>query len=276
MKFKFPKLSKDMKFLTMGSCFAGEIRRYLMRNGLTVYPIYEPDGNRKIQEDRPRDLIWYTPNSILQEVLFWTSNIYEAMDKEYWDYGTRIQYPYRRMVLDHDKSALDKKIDHLDNVIKFGFDVADVFIFTFGHIESWLTMKGRCACLEPVTDIYKYAKFHLLSYKECLQIFIDIEHHIHLKKPSAILIYTLSPVPMLKTYRDMDVSIANCESKSILRAALSEFFNLKKENTYYFPSYEFVSRYGISALRDDNRHIKDDIIEAVVKDLFLKGSSWEI
>jgi tetratricopeptide (TPR) repeat protein len=54
------------------------------------------------------------------------------------------------------------------------------------------------------------------------------------------VIFTVSPVPLSATFTEADVAVANCYSKSVLRAAVealvSEFDHIE-----YFPSYESVT-----------------------------------
>lgn len=51
---------------------------------------------------------------------------------------------------------------------------------------------------------------------------------------------TVSPVPMTQTFREMDVTIANAYSKSVLRTA-TEHAVFEYGNVHYFPSFESVA-----------------------------------
>ncbi|TLY53133.1 MAG: hypothetical protein E6K53_01930 [Gammaproteobacteria bacterium] len=61
---------------------------------------------------------------------------------------------------------------------------------------------------------------------------------------------------------------ANCVSKSILRAALDEFFrahaSLVGKDLFYFPSYEFVTNLFGSPFQEDNRHLNSYVTGTIM------------
>jgi hypothetical protein len=85
------------------------------------------------------------------------------------------------------------------------------------------------------------------------------------------MLVTVSPVPLLITFRDMDVLVANAYSKSVQRAALDEFV-LGKEGVDYFPSYEFVTLSNPAAAwsRGDYRHVSSDVVNRIMSDVLLR------
>ena len=75
-------------------------------------------------------------------------------------------------------------------------------------------------------------------------------------------------MPLLATFRDMDVLVANAYSKSVQRAALDEFL-LDKSGVDYFPSYEFVtlSNPTVAWSRGDYRHVSQDVINRIMSNV---------
>jgi hypothetical protein len=77
----------------------------------------------------------------------------------------------------------------------------------------------------------------------------------------------LSPIPLAATFRNQSCITSNYASKSILRAALDEFLReSEKHNTsiFYFPAYEIVNELFFNKYENDKRHLKSDIINAIM------------
>ena len=84
------------------------------------------------------------------------------------------------------------------------------------------------------------------------------------------MLITVSPVPLLATFRNMDVLVANSYSKSVQRAALDEFL-LDKEGMDYFPSFEYVtlSDPNFAWKSKDYRHPTDDVVKRIMDNVVL-------
>ena len=78
------------------------------------------------------------------------------------------------------------------------------------------------------------------------------------------VVITVSPVPLLATFTNEDCVVANELSKSTLRAVAGYFTN-KYEYVDYFPAYEMVRHLGISAYRDDNIHVRYELIKIITE-----------
>ena len=87
--------------------------------------------------------------------------------------------------------------------------------------------------------------------------------------PNAKIIFTLSPIPLVATFRDESCIVANAASKSILRAALDEFIRIDLNGAdpdlYYFPAFEIISELFPARFLDDGRHLQPFIVPAVMK-----------
>lgn len=84
--------------------------------------------------------------------------------------------------------------------------------------------------------------------------------------PNIRIIVTVSPVPLLATFRSeqVNVVVANCEAKSVLRVAGQEFAN-QNDNVTYFPAYEAVMYGSREQYREDGRHIHPDAIDRAMR-----------
>jgi len=119
-------------------------------------------------------------------------------------------------------------------------------ILTLGYVETWFDTKlGLYLNVAPPMQAIKAEparfEFRVLSYHDILAGLDELHALLtkHRTKPLKMLV-TVSPVPLLATFRDMDVLVANAYSKSVQRAALDEFL-LDKAGVDYFPSYEIIT-----------------------------------
>lgn len=258
------EITAETKVCAMGSCFANEIRNTLMSRGLSVYPT----GNR-----RAGMFFLYTPMSLLQEARLAFGEIHrQATDVWSNPEGTLWQDPYRRYVIAPSESELHRLSVTQDQIMLESFMEADAFIFTLGHIEAWRLSSGFWACIEPTKPRCGSATFQLLTFDDCVWAIRSLIHIIRKYRPAASITFTISPVPFFRTYRPrMDVSIANVESKSTLRAALGQVLR-EDTSLHYFPAYEFVIEKGGGAFKEDRKHIRAEIISEII-DQFV---SWHV
>src|SRR5205085_3309285 len=104
-----------------------------------------------------------------------------------------------------------------------------------GLIETWRSpVTGNTFRQIPHPAIFPTLEpaFHRLTVAEMLD---DLERiravvHDHL---GAELVVTTSPVPLHTTFTALDVRIANVESKSRIRAAVSEFVERHPDVRYF-------------------------------------------
>lgn len=95
--------------------------------------------------------------------------------------------------------------------------------------------------------------------------------------PKIVVFLTLSPVPLNHSFWSDSVVVADCESKSTIRAALTEYFRDPPKNVHYWPAFEIVRWLGVHRPghygADDGllRHVSKDVVKVVV-DLFIE--SW--
>ena len=83
----------------------------------------------------------------------------------------------------------------------------------------------------------------------------------------ATLVVTTSPVPLHSTFTKLDVRIANMESKSRIRAAVSEFVE-RHPDVRYFHSYEMVmtAERQSDYFREDGRHVHRHAVKYIVSE----------
>ena len=140
------------------------------------------------------------------------------------------------------------------------FNETDVFILTLGLSEVWYD--------EPTGGVFwrtlpkdKYDperhKFRVSTVEENRENLREIYRLIRKHRPDAKVILTLSPIPLVTTFRDESCISANSVSKAVLRVAIDEVMREFKEegHLFYWPSYEIVADIFNYPFKEDRRHL---------------------
>jgi hypothetical protein len=158
---------------------------------------------------------------------------------------------------------------HLQQVLQV-IRSADVFIFTLGLTEAWLSAYDGAvfpACPGTIAGTFdpRLHKFHNFSVRDVIQDLEDLTDLLTQINPRVRLILTVSPVPLVATATGQHVLLANTYSKSVLRVAASAAV-AARQDVAYFPAYELVS--GPQAPHDsygpDRREPTQAAIDAVM------------
>jgi hypothetical protein len=87
------------------------------------------------------------------------------------------------------------------------------------------------------------------------------------RKPGVPIIFTVSPVPLVATFRPVSCMAANSVSKAIVRVAVDELVRGHADDPllFYWPSYEIVMDvYGPAAFKEDRRHILTPVVARIM------------
>lgn len=134
---------------------------------------------------------------------------------------------------------------HIAKVKQF-FSEVQLFIFTLGLTECWIhnELDGTVFPTAPGVIAGEYNSSKYIFYNlNTANVVDDLENFwTELKEinPNVKMILTVSPVPLAATASNNHILVANTYSKSVLRAAASDFIMHKKDVTY-FPSYEIIN-----------------------------------
>jgi hypothetical protein len=85
-------------------------------------------------------------------------------------------------------------------------------------------------------------------------------------RPDAKVIFTLSPIPLVATFRPVSCITANSVSKGILRVALDDVLrDIGQEgHAFYWPSYEIVTDIFDWQWMPDRRHVKVEVLDFIM------------
>lgn len=272
-------IEADDTIYAIGSCFARNVERALEEAGKRVLSReFELGDVGESLGDAANFFNKYSIHSVTNEIRWALERdtfpgedvIYPMGKGRYCDPQlgmARLDFPMEKI--------LEFRHRYLDAVASVA--EADVIILTLGYVETWYDRKlDLYLNVIPPAPVIKAEpdrfEFRVLSYRDVLDGLNELYDLLvrHRTKPLKMLV-TVSPVPLLATFRDMDVLLANAYSKSVQRAALDEFL-LDKEGVDYFPSYEFVtlSNPTIAWSRNDFRHVSSDVVKRIMSNVITR------
>ena len=149
------------------------------------------------------------------------------------------------------------------------FDNKDIFILTFGLPEVWYDAETQNVFWRTVPKQYYDPNRHLfrVSTVEENRHNIDAIYKLICKhRPDAKIIVTLFPIPLIATFRDESCIMANSVSKSVLRVAIDEVLQARKDERFlfYLPSYEIVMDVFQAPFKQDRRHLEAPILDFIM------------
>lgn len=150
------------------------------------------------------------------------------------------------------------------------FERSEVFILTFGLSEVWYDEPtGEVFWRAVPADVYDPSrhKFRVTTVAENTANMRAIYDTIREFRPDAKIIFTLSPIPLIATFRPVSCITANTVSKAVLRAAIDELYRDvgHEDRLYYWPSYELVEQmFGPGRFMPDRRHVRVPVLDYVM------------
>lgn len=239
-----PLLTERDTVVTLGSCFALELRRALEVARFASGSFWIPSG---------------------------LNNTFAILDFVSWcveGEGTSRAYRYERSSDGEIKEWLpnSERANYREHILQAG-----AFVFTIGLAEVWEDGKSGGIFWRGVPEeIFEEGRhvFRLSTVEENEENIVETIRIIRSVNPSAPIILTLSPVPLEATFRDISCMTADCVSKSVLRVALDRVMRHTPPRTYYWPSFELVKWAGPAldwrAYEGDARHADRYLVYCIV------------
>lgn len=282
--FRNPKVNlfkRGSQVLTMGSCFANEVRAYLETRQIGNVLPKIPHASLALFDDASKEesswgawngvsnLQYYNTFSIRQEIEK-AAGIWIQGQDDYWRVNIADtvlnQCPYRRRIFARSPEDLQVLTGVIDGEIKQGLQAADLIVFTLGLTEVWRKKdNGLVSCCEPGychgggESETEFLPSSFQQNHDNLKVIVDVinEYFGHKK-----ILISVSPVPLGRTFRPLDICVANMESKSILRAVAGDIAS-SYDNVHYFPSYEMCMS-DPTAFREDGRHVTREKVDQIM------------
>jgi hypothetical protein len=287
-RFRF---ARDARIASAGSCFAQNISHALKERGYNYYvtetaPAYlKPEQQARFSYGvfSARYGNIYTTLQLLQ-LLRRAFGDFTPSD-QFWTDGTgRVFDLLRPRIAPRGfASMVEAQADtsqHLKAVRKL-IETADVFIFTLGLTEGWVSKHDNTAyptcpgCGSAGEyDATRY-EFHNLSVTETTNYLAEAIDLMTAANPAIQIILTVSPVPLVATMENRHVLQATTYSKSVLRVAAEEVVR-RFANVHYFASYEVITtaKNAGTYFGKDGRSITNDGV-AHAMDLFFSHFTEE-
>ena len=245
-----PLLTRGTKITAFGSCFAANITRHLSAQGYDLARDREPDIYISRMSDGMVNVAsilgqfeWALENKT-PEVPLW-----HGFKAEGFGYDEEIRKRTRDVFL-----------------------ATEFFIVTLGLSEIWYDEKTGGtfwrAVPEAAFDPSRH-KFRVLSVRETKQSIAAIYRLLLRHVANAKVLFTVSPIPLLSTFRPVSCLTANAVSKAVIRAALDEFLRRREDDLnkrlFYFPSMELVQFGFTDPWNLDRRHPRSAVLDTVMK-----------
>jgi GSCFA family len=257
-------ISRHDKIMTLGSCFAQHITRYLDESGFeNLFTEIAPEDATDLPSYKNFTARYgnvYTTKQALQ--LFDRSFGFKSSSEEIWEKNGRFHDPHRPNVASFSNidSLLSNRNEHLSYTRK-AFAESSIIIFTLGLTEGWVNrVDNTYYPIAPGVIAGSYNpvehKFFNDNHSAVLEDLEQLRSKIADVNPNSHLILTVSPVPLAATYENQHVIISSNYSKSVLRSAAEEM--AKKYPTIdYFPSYDLITSQTSQGryFESDFRHI---------------------
>jgi len=290
---KVPAISKSTPISSMGSCFAREIKDWLLNKDYNYLLGNEIESDFSSHELFPGDqgkspsihasLAWervYNTFTI-KNIIDYSLNDISIKDR-FIEVVSRTGQKYvsdlvrSRMIFRSFEEAKSNFVNHAEESRRILLN-SEILILTLGLVEIWKCEESGLVIGSHPGSAYnlpKQFKPKVSNFSENLENLKYVIESLNFHNKRLQIIITVSPVHLLSTFRDdADVISASCYSKSLLRVVADEITKL--ENVYYFPSYEIAticSNIDEIPLYPDNHHVSREVVDNIMN-VFMQSSS---
>lgn len=244
-----PLISRKTVVTAFGSCFAEHITNYLHAKGYAVMGKHLNLNSHLIRFGEGmvntfsirQQLEWAIEGKAFPDFLWYSAS------KEVAEVSPEVQQETRDII-----------------------NRTEAFIITLGLSEIWYHKPtGEVLWRAVPAELFDedLFGFRVATVEENKSNLTRIREVIRSVNPTTPIIFTLSPVPLMATFRPISCLTASSVSKAILRAALDEFLRNHREdrNLHYFPSYEIVKEFVTDPYSDDNRHPRPEVVQGIMQ-----------
>ena len=256
-----PLMSRGTPVTSIGSCFAMEIRNFLLSKG------YNYLQTATVRNAPHSPSAWnrvYNTFSLHQEFQRALSSF--TPQERFWELDGQILDPYRRWVTWASREQAEAELDQHRRSATAALTQARVVIITIGLREIWYSkLDGSVFCQAPPARLFDPDRhaFRNTTVEENVRNLEAIHALLADRNPGCQIILTVSPVPLAATFNDQNVVISNALSKATLVLAAHEFIS-RHDNISYFPGYELVTVAIRKALERDNRHVRRRTVRQIM------------
>jgi hypothetical protein len=272
------RISPETKVATAGSCFAQHIAKHLRKVGINPLVTERPHAEvARFGEDFHYGVYTARYGNIYsgRQLIQLFERAYGAFvpEEQPWR-GRNGEYidPFRPLIPEGFATLREFERDRERHfaAVREMFETLDVMVFTLGLTETWASRAdGAVFPTSPgaAAGVWDPEKYVFVN-QSVTDVVADVTRFIarlRTVNPSAKVLLTVSPVPLVATATDHHVLPATVYSKSVLRVAAQQVVDVH-ENVDYFPSYEIITGPQAGAyFEDDRRNVRQEGVEAVMK-----------
>jgi hypothetical protein len=286
---EFVRITRTDRIATAGSCFAQHVARHLAASGFrylvteTAHPI--------VPEEEAR-AAGYGLFTARYGNIYTTLQLVQLFDRAYGRFapaedvwvtadGRGVVDPFRPTIQPEGfASEAEMRVDRAQHLghVRTAFETLDVMVFTLGLTEAWVSRADGAAfplCPGFAGGVFDPAchAFRNLRTGEVRAQLDDFIGRLRSVNPTARVVLTVSPVPLVATASGTHVLAATTYSKAVLRAAAQEAAE-DLDGVSYFPSYEIIT--GPQArgrfFAEDLREVTEDGVTHVMR-VFLRHAA---
>jgi len=254
-------LDKRTPIASMGSCFAREVKDWLVANG---YAYVQTAGGPNARHGSAAWDRVYNTFCIRQEFER-ALGAFEPRER-FWRTGGALADPYRKAVRWADEPAMAADLAEHRRTAALALTTAEFVVLTIGVNEIWYAVDDGAVFFQvPPSDVFdpKRHAFRLATVAENTANLHRAHELLRQANPKAQMIVTVSPVPLRATFReDADAVTATFESKATLLVAVRQFVR-ESQGVHYFPSYE-IALTSPEPFEDDLRHVKREVVGRIM------------
>lgn len=252
---EYKLINSDTKVASMGSCFGIEIAKYLKKLNFN-YIVTEKNEFFSARWDKLYNI------SSIKHVFEYSFGEFKPIVR-WWKRNNKVQDPFRRAFNCKPEIADEAFANHIIASYK-ALSKADVITITLGMVEVWRDKRDKSTYWRTPPKEYFDPEIHEFIVQDPYEVLEEM-NVIRSLIPNTKIIWTVSPVPFMATFRqDSDPITANFYSKACLRTSVDMMVK-DDDNSFYFPSYEMIILGYDQRYKSDNRHIRNGIISDVMK-----------
>lgn len=259
-----PLVSRTTPVASIGSCFAREIKNWLVHEGWNYVQTSQHPAARHGSAAWERV---YNTFCLRQEVERALDDF--RPDESVWHLDGMLADPYRKGVRWRDWTSMADELDQHCQDAWLALTTCRVLIVTVGLAEIWQQISDGAVFYQmPPSEVYAPER-HTFRVSTVEENVWNLERLIALvlkHNPDCHIILTVSPVPLAGTFRDDNVIVANTVSKAIVRVAVDTVVaSARTSQVQYFPAYELVQITGPGAFEPDARHVRPDVVASIMQ-----------
>lgn len=259
-----PFITKQTPIASIGSCFAREVKDYLVSRGYNYLQTSDAPPARHGSAGWERVYNTFCLRQEFERAL----SVFDPAVAAWPAGGTRLWDPYRKGIMWRDEAHRRGELEHHRATARQALTACEVLIVTIGVNEIWYDRDtGDVFSQLPPPDVFDPDR-HLFRLGTVAENLANLERMYALiaeHNPGCQMLITVSPVPLRVSFRrEHNVVVNSVESKSTLLVAAKAFI-ARHEDVHYFPSYELVQHVIEDPFEFDRRHVKRSTVSTIMR-----------